>query len=146
MTNAELQKQIYDLKAKIKLLVNSGCEDNIPKKMRDIRRKAIEKYYGNWSYFRDTDIQICPKSKEWGDLDYLKFGMERLINIIYKHGRDISNSQKTISSAVECESDLKEYAEIADFVVDTMVGKIKELRDRHGIENRTQGSVNNKYA
>ena len=136
MTNAELQKQIDDLKAKIKLLENSGCEDNIPKKMRDIRRKAIEKYYGNWSYFRDTDIQICPKSKEWGDLDYL----------IYKHGRDISNSQKTISSAVECESDLKEYAEIADFVVDTMVGKIKELRDRHGIENRTQGSVNNKYA
>lgn len=129
----ELQKQIDELKAKIEMLQNSGCGNSIPKKIQKIRRQAIERYYGNWNYFRNTNIQICPKTKTFQDLEYLRVGMERLMNIMYKHGRDISNSQKNISAAIESESDLEEYEEIADFIVNTMVGKIKELRRRHGV-------------
>ena len=55
-----------------------------------------------------------------------------MINIIYKHGRNVSNSTH-LARAVECEDDLVEYEEIANFVMDTMVSKITELRKKHGI-------------
>ena len=138
--NEELQKQIDELRAKIELLQSSGDSNGISKRMQKIRKQAIEKYYGDWNYFRDTDIQICPKTKTFQDMEYLRVGMERLMNIMFKHGRDIGNSQKTISAAIENESDLKEYEEIADFIVNSMVGKIKELRGRHGVDTGKEES------
>lgn len=141
MTNVELQKQIDELKEKIELLQSTGAKDGIPKKLLEIQKKAFEKYYGNWDYFYHTDIQICPRNKTFSDYEYLRTGMQRLTNIVYKHGRDIKNS-RPISGAIESGADLEEYEEIANFIVDSMVDKIKTLRKRHCIKNLKEARKN----
>lgn len=139
--NEELQKQIDDLKATVARLQEGETRfESMPKRMQRIRKKAFEKYYGNWDYFINTSIQIAPDGKSWSDRDYLETGATRMINIIYKHGRNVSNS-KHLASTVENEADLTEYEEIANFVMDTMVSKITELRKKHGVgegENHEQ--------
>lgn len=131
--NAELQKQIDELRQTIERLQSGETRyENMVVRMRRARKRAFERYYGNWNHFRNTNIQICPEEKSWTDRDYLETGATRLTNIMYKHGRDLSNS-KNISSAVENESDLQEYEEIANYVMDCMVTKIAELRRRHGV-------------
>lgn len=135
----ELQKQIDELKAVVERLQSGETKyESLPKRMQRIRKKAFEKYYGNWEHFIHTSIQIAPDGKSWSDRDYLETGATRMTNIIFKHGRDISNS-KNIFSTVTCEADLIEYEEIANYVMETMVKKVAELRKRHGVgENNEQ--------
>lgn len=131
--NEELQKQIDELKATVERLQSGETRyENMPKRMQRIRKKAFEKYYGNWDYFIHTSIQIAPDGKSWSDRDYLETGATRMINIIFKHGHNVSNS-KHLACVVENEADLMEYEEIANYVMDTMVSKITELRKRHGV-------------
>lgn len=132
--NAELQKQIDELRQTIERLQSGETRyENMPMRMRKVRKRAFERYYGNWNYFRDTSIQICPEDKSWSDRDYLETGATRLTNIMYKHGRNLCNSNN-IASAVENDTDLQEYEEIANYIMDCMVTKIAELRRRHGVD------------
>lgn len=136
--NDELQRQIDELKKTVeRLQIGETRYVSMVVRMRRVRKNALEKYYGNWKYFSNTNIQICPPEKTWTDYDYLESGTMRLTNIMYKHGRNLSNS-KNIASAVETEADMQEYEEIANYITDCMVDKIKELRERHGIKPRNE--------
>ena len=67
--NEELQRQIDELKATVERLQSGESRfESASVKMRRIRNTAVERYYGNWDYFRETDIQICPTQKH-GQID-----------------------------------------------------------------------------
>ncbi len=132
MSNEELQRQIDELKRTVERLQSGETRfESMATRMKHIRRKAFERYYGNWQFFRDSKIRICPDGKSWSDYNYLETGATYLINIMYKHGRNLCNANN-ITSAVQNGADLREYEEIANYVMDCMVAKIKELRFRHG--------------
>lgn len=135
MSNEELQRQIDELKRTVARLQSGETRyESMAVRMKRIRNKAFERYYGNWYFFRDSKIQICPDGKSWTDYNYLMTGATYLINIMYKHGRNLCNTNN-ITSAVQDGEDLREYEEIANYVMDCMVAKIKELRLRHGVSD-----------
>ena len=130
--NELLQAQIDELKRTVDRLQSGETHfESMEVKARRIRNKYLEKYYGTWDEFRNSKIACTPTGKTWSDREFLRDGCGKLTNIIFKHGKDYTNSTN-IFRALNSEEDLKEYEEIADYVVNCVHSKVKELRKRHG--------------
>lgn len=99
--------------------------------LASIRRNELEKYYGTWDQFRDTEISCVPYGKQWTDREFIQDGCRKLIDIIYKHGNDKNNSFN-INSAVRTPEQFQEYKEITEYVFACVHNKVKELREKKG--------------
>lgn len=127
-----LQQQIDELKEIVSRL-QSGESKYVPPGTvaRNIKREALEKYYGTWSQFRDSEISCTPSGKKWNDREFLQTGCSKLTDIIYKHGNDITASCN-ITGELRTQEDIDEYKEIAEYVVSCVHDKVRELRLKKG--------------
>lgn len=139
--NELLQAQIDELKRTVERLQSGETRyENMGTKARRIKQKAIEKYYGTWPEFQRTQMACVPNGKQWCDRDFLQSGCSKLTDIIYKHGNDCTQST-CISQMLKADQDLKEYEEIANYVVDCVYSKVKELRKRKGFATEVKEDV-----
>lgn len=130
--NELLQAQIDELKRTVERLQSGETRfESMLVRARRIRQKAIEKYYGTWAQFRNTQIACTPNGKSWSDRDFLRNGCNKLTDIIFKHGNDCV-AGTNIGMMLKTEKDLQEYEEIANYVVDCVYSKVKELREKKG--------------
>lgn len=130
--NELLQAQIDELKKTVERLQSGETRyESMSLRARRIKQKAIERYYGTWIQFRDTDISCTPKGKRWNDRDFLQAGCNKLTDIIFKHGND-RVAGVNIAGMIQTEEELKEYQEIAEYVVECVYSKVKELREKKG--------------
>lgn len=99
--------------------------------LTSIRRNEIEKYYGTWEQFRNTEISCVPYGKQWSDREFIQDGCRKIIDIIYKHGNDMTASFN-INSVVRTPEQIQEYKEISEYVFACVHDKVKELREKKG--------------
>lgn len=130
--NEMLQAQIDELKKVVDRLQSGETRfESMNVRARRIRQKAIEKYYGTWDEFRKSQIACTPNGKKWSDRDFLQSGCNKLTDIIFKHGNDYT-AGTNIGMMLKTEKDLAEYEEIANYVVNCVYSKVKELREKKG--------------
>ena len=130
--NEMLQAQIDELKKVVDRLQSGETRyESMYARARRIRKKALERYYGTWDEFRHAQISCTPNGKKWSDREFLQTGCNKLIDIIFKHGNNCT-AGTNIGMMLKTENDLKEYEEIANYVVDCVYSKVKQLREKKG--------------